>query len=426
MALSSYCAIFLTLMRRDIAEEYNAVNRKIKILYWTPFFLPDIGGIETLSAKLLPALKEQGYDVTVLTSHGKYGVADKTDFNGIPGFRFHTRNAIANCDLSRILGIRAQVTRLKQSFKPDLIHLHMSDPNVYFHLSTAAACPAPTIVSIHQDIEYFGFQGGDDTLLGNVLNMADWVTAVSGSTLSDLLRIAPEIRNRSSVIYNGVDLSDIVSDPISFNPPRILCLGRLIHAKGIDVAIAAFALLLKRYPDARLTIVGEGQQRGQLEKQVEGLGLTDSVNFTGRVSPEEVPAIMNRATVVVMPSRVEGFPMLALEVARMARPLVATPAGGLPEAIVHERTGLIVEHENSPAIADAVAFLLDHPEIASSMGQAARLRVLETFSLKSCVDSYSGLYRRLAGAIPRSPVMMGKSDGYYAPGECPCAGLDSK
>jgi glycosyltransferase involved in cell wall biosynthesis len=413
-------------MRRDIAEEYNAMNRKIKILYWTPFFLPDIGGIETLSAKLLPALKEQGYDITVLTSHGKYGVADKTDFNGIPVFRFHTRNAIANCDLSRILGIRAQVTSLKQSFKPDLIHIHMSDPSVYFHLGTAAACPAPTIVSIHQDIEYFGFQGGEDTLLGNVLHMADWVTAVSGSTLSDLLRIAPEIRNRSSVIYNGVASPDIVPAPISFNPPRILCLGRLIYAKGIDLAIAAFASLLAGYPTAQLTIVGEGPERIELEKQVLRLGLSNSVTFTGAVRPEEVPAFINQATVVVMPSRVEGFPMRALEAGQMARPIIASTAGGLPEAIVHERTGLIVEGENSPAIADAVVFLLDHPEVASGMGRAARSRVLETFSLKSCVDSYSGLYRRLAGAIPRSPVMMGKSDGYYAPGECPCAGLDSK
>lgn len=381
------------------------MNRKIKILFWTPFFLPDIGGIETLSAKLLPALQEQGYDITVLTSHGKYDVADKTEFNGIPVFRFHTRNAIGKRDLSRIFEIRARVAGLKQSFKPDLIHIHMSDPSVYFHLSTAAACPAPTIVSIHQDIEYYGFQGGEDTLLGNALHMADWVTAVSSATLSDLLRIAPEIRNCSSVIYNGVDPPDIVPDPISFDPPRILCLGRLIHAKGVDLAIAAFASLLNRWPRARLTIVGEGPQRNQLEKQAAGLGLADSVKFTGMVRPEDVPALMNQATIVVMPSRVEGFPMRVLEVAQMARPVVATPAGGLPEAIVHQQTGLIVEHENSPAIADAVGFFLDHQETASRMGEAARSRVLKMFSLKSCVDSYSRLYRRIVRRIPDARLM---------------------
>jgi glycosyltransferase involved in cell wall biosynthesis len=89
--------------------------------------------------------------------------------------------------------------------------------------------------------------------------------------------------------------------------------------------------------------------------------------------------------------------MRALEAAQMARPVVATPAGGLAEAIVHQQTGLIIEKENSFALAEAVGFLLGHPDVAVRMGQAARSRVLGTFSLKSCVDSYDRLYRRLIG-----------------------------
>ena len=382
------------------------MDKKIKILYWTPFFLPDIGGIETLSAKLLPLLQEQGYDITVLTSHGKYDVPDSTLFKGIPVFRFHTRNAIGKRDVRRISEIRSQVSRLKQSFQPDLIHIHMSDPSIYFHLSTVAASPAPTIVTIHQDMEYLGLKGGTDTLLGNALRMADWVTAVSKATLSDLTNIVPEIKNRSSVIYNGLDAIDVIPESLSFDQPRILCLGRLICAKGVDLAITAFASLLNRCPKARLTIVGEGPQQSQLEKQAAALGLTDSVDFIGRVEPEKVPDVINQATVVVIPSRSEGFPMRALEAAMMAKPVVATPAGGLPEAIVHQQTGLIVEHENSFAIAEAVAFLLDHPDLALRMGQSARSRVLQAFSLKSCVDSYSRLYRRLVRVIPDPSVMM--------------------
>jgi glycosyltransferase involved in cell wall biosynthesis len=381
------------------------VNRKTRILYWTPFFLPDIGGIETLSAKLLPALQEKGYDITVLTSHGRYDVADRTEFSGIPVFRFHTRSSIGKADLARILEIRSQVAKLKQSFNPDLIHIHMSDPSIYFHLSTHAACQAPTVVTIHQDIQYSGFKGGGDTLLGNALYMADWVTAVSRVILAEVLDIAPSKKNRSSVIYNGIEPSDIIPAPPSFNPPRILCLGRLIYSKGIDLAIAAFDSILDGYPEAELMIVGDGPQRTELEKQVARLGLTNSVTFTGAVRPEEIPAFLDRATLVVMPSRVEGFPMRALEAARMARPVVAAAAGGLPEAVVHKRTGLIVERENSQAVADAVASLLNHPEIASEMGQAARSRVLVEFSLKRCVDSYNRLYHRLVRTIPESAAV---------------------
>ena len=376
------------------------MNRKTKILYWTPFFLPDIGGIETLSAKLLPVLQEEGYDIAVLTSHGRYDVPDRTEFNGIPVFRFHTRSAIGKGDLARILEIRSQVAKLKQSLKPDLIHIHMSDPSIYFHLSTVAACQAPTVVTIHQSIQYSGLKGGRDTLLWNALNTADWVTAVSEALLSELLNIAPERRNRSSVIYNGIGPLDIIPVPVLFDPPRILCLGRLIRSKGVDLAITAFASLLGSHPKAQLMIVGEGPERTELEKQATRLGLTESVAFTGAVRPEEIPAFLNQASVVVMPSRGEGFPMRALEAAQMARPVVATVAGGLPEAILHERTGLIVECESSQAIASALAFLLDHPHIALDMGQAARARVLKEFTLQSCVDSYSRLYRRLTRPAP--------------------------
>ena len=378
----------------------------IKILYWTPFFLPDIGGIETLSAKLLPDLQKRNYDIAVLTSHGRYGMADKTEFNGIPVFRFSFRDVFGNHDLRQLFKLREQVIKLKQSFKPDFIHVHMSDPSVFFHLSTLSAFPAPTIVTIHHDTKHPGFRGRTDTLLGNALRMAEWVTAVSKATLSDLIHIEPEIKNRSSVIYNGLDSPDIIPATLPFDPPRIMCMGRLIPAKGVDLAITAFSSLLNRFPRARLTIVGEGPEQVHLERQALSLGLTDSVEFVGRVEPEEVPAVINQATVVIMPSRTEGFPMGALEAARMARPVVATPVGGLAEAIIHQQTGLIVEKENSSAVAEAVSFLLEHPDVAVRMGQAARSQVLQTFSLKSCVDSYDMLYRRLIRGTPHTSVLM--------------------
>lgn len=374
----------------------------MKLLYWTPFFLPDIGGIETLSAKLLPKLQRRNYDIVVVASHGEYGVVDKTELNGIPVFRFHFRDVFGKHDLRQLFKLREQVIKLKQSFKPDLIHIHMSDPSVFFHLSTLSAFPAPTIVTIHQDTRCLGFKGGMDTLLGNTLRMAGWVTAVSRATLSDLMHIEPEIRNRSSVIYNGLDSPDIIPATLPFDPPHILYLGRLIHTKGVDLAISAFSYLLKRFPRSRLTICGEGPQRLHLEKQVAALGLAGSVEFVGRVEPEEVPAVINQATVVIMPSRTEGFPMRALEAASMARPVVATPAGGLAEAILHERTGLIVEKENSVALAEAVSFLLGHPDVAVRMGEVARSRVLQTFSLNSCADSYDRLYRKLIRAKPHT------------------------
>ena len=367
----------------------------MKILYWTPFFLPDIGGIEVLAAKALPKLQQRNYEFVVVTSHGRYDLADETHYNGIPIYRFHTRSALRKGDLGQLIRIRQKVAKLKQSFEPDLVHINLSDPSAYFHLSTATAYPALTLVTLHQNLAYFGLRGGLDTLLGQMLSMADWVTAVSAVTLSGVQAFMPEIRERSSVIYNGLDTPDVIPESLPFDAPRILCVGRLLHQKGFDLAIAAFASLVDRFPQARLTIVGDGPSRFDLEQQAAALGLGEAVEFKGRISPEHVRELMNTATIVVMPSRSEGFPMVALEAAHMARPVVATPVGGLPESVVHQRTGLLVEPEDSLALAEAIAFLLSHPDIARQMGQAGRSRVLDIFNMERFVDAYDMLYREL-------------------------------
>ena len=198
--------------------------------------------------------------------------------------------------------------------------------------------------------------------------------------------------------------------PLSFDSPRLLCLGRLVEEKGFDVALVAFASLLARYPEARLIIAGDGPARPDLEQQASTLGIWDAVEFTGWVAPEKAPELINTASVVVIPSRwQEPFGLVALEAALMARPIVATRVGGLPEIVVHQRTGLLVENENSKAISEAIAFLLDRPETATRMGREARIRVLKEFSWRAHVDSYDVLYRELitgarVGGIP--PTVM--------------------
>jgi glycogen(starch) synthase len=372
----------------------------MKILYWTPFFWPTIGGIEILSMKALPALRDRDYDFVVVTSHDGRDLPDEEQYDGIPVHRFPFLTSLSKGNLSQVVKIQREVTKLKQTYKPDLIHLHLGGPISYFHLKTADAHPAVTLVTLHTS--FAGYKGAD-TLLAQTLTVANWVTAVSDAMLEDARSVVRGISHHSSVIYNGLDMPRLEPDPLQFDMPRILCLGRLIHEKGFDLAINAFALLVDRFPQARLTIAGDGPARLDLEHQATLLGLTEAVEFTGWVNPEDVPMLMNKATVVVVPSRWrEPFPLVALEAAQMARPVVATHVGGLPESVVHEQTGLLVEKDDSQTLAEAIAFLLDHPDVAIRMGQAGRSRMQNVFSWERYIDAYDLLYRGLIQEFQKS------------------------
>lgn len=176
----------------------------------------------------------------------------------------------------------------------------------------------------------------------------------------------------------------------------MLCLGRMSQEKGFDLALAAFAPLVKRFPHARLVFAGDGPTRHKLEQQAAALGVAQFVEFLGWVSPDRIPALFNTCTAVVMPSRHEAIPLVALEAALMARPVVGARVGGLPEIVLHQQSGLLVDKEDSTALAQAIAYLFEHPERAAQMGQAARDRVQRDFNWEQHVDSYDRLYRKLA------------------------------
>jgi glycogen(starch) synthase len=182
---------------------------------------------------------------------------------------------------------------------------------------------------------------------------------------------------------------------LPYDPPCVLCLGRLVPEKGFDVALRVFAQVRERVPSARFLIAGDGVERPRLEQQARELDLGDRVEFLGWVRPGEVPALINRATLVLMPSRRESFSLVAIETAHMARPTVATRAAGLAEVVVDGETGLLVAKEDVPALSHAVLTLLGHPDLARRMGHAARQRARELFNLPRCVGRFDELYRRL-------------------------------
>jgi len=368
----------------------------VRVLYWTQLFWPYIGGVEVLATKFLPAMRERGYEFAVVTSHGSLNLPDEAEYRGIRIYRFPFQTALAGGNVDKLMTALQGVVRLKRAFRPDLIHINFSDPSIFFNFHSSAAYPAPVLIAIRVALPNGHTSGQPDTLLGQTFRAADWITANSAAMLADARRLVPEIVHRSSVIYNGLSMPDVPVMPLPFLPPLLLCLGRLVEDKGFDVALRAFAALVGRFPQLRLIIAGDGPARLALERQAFDLGLSSVVQFAGWVVPERVPELINGATIVVIPSRwQEAFSLVALQAAQMARPVVGTRVGGLPEVIVHGQTGLLVENEDTHALAEAIAYLLDNPQAATEMGLAGRRRAQGLFSWESHINAYDELYKRL-------------------------------
>jgi glycogen(starch) synthase len=291
---------------------------------------------------------------------------------------------------------RRRYARLRQEFAPQLVHLFHVGPSAVFHLSDGAARAVPSLVTLHGEVLRGGV-GGDESVLEKALRAADWVTGVSEAVLRAARDMVPDITGRSSVVYSGLEDVSLVVNPPDREPRLLLCAGRLVHDKGFDIALRSFGLVAERFPDVQLAIAGDGPQREALEAQAASSGFGERVEFMGWLSAASVLRVMASASVVLMPSRREGLPLVAIQAAKLARPVIAAEVGGLPEVVAHGETGLIVPPEDSDALARAIGSVLENAAAAERMGQAARTRASELFAWDRYVNASDARYREIVG-----------------------------
>jgi glycosyltransferase involved in cell wall biosynthesis len=212
--------------------------------------------------------------------------------------------------------------------------------------------------------------------------------------------------SRVRVIHNAVDAEHPA--PISVGGPAVrsalnidagtplaVVVSRLSPEKGVDVFLRAFRLLVRRMPGARALIVGDGSLRASLEALSRALALDESVRFVGyTMTPGDY---LLAADVVVLPSRSECLPNVALEAMAFGKAVVATRVGGVPEVIEDGRSGLLVASEDEPALAAAMERALTDRALSERIGLAGKSSVKERFSAASFGDAVLALYQEVAG-----------------------------
>jgi colanic acid/amylovoran biosynthesis glycosyltransferase len=201
-----------------------------------------------------------------------------------------------------------------------------------------------------------------------------------------LAGLYPHLAGKVVNVYNGVSLSPPPGPRPPASPPfHLLALGRLVPKKGFPVLLAACRRLAAQGVDFRLTLAGDGPERGKLRDLIGRYGLADRVSLPGTVSHREVSRLMSQAHLLVMPSLIapsgdrDGIPNVILEALLCEVPVVASAVSGIPEVIRAEDTGWLVPPGDPAALAQAVLTALADPAAARRRAKAGRVLVAQEF-----------------------------------------------
>jgi glycosyltransferase involved in cell wall biosynthesis len=336
-----------------------------------------VSGSEAHLLSLLPRLRARGFDASMLVLHenepGAEEFVDRMRAQEVP-----TETWRMLFDLDPSVPARLALRR------PDVLHTHLVHADV-LGLPAGALARVPVRISTKHGFNEFRASRAIAIADRTVARLAHRQIAISAGLADYLAATEGFDRAAFTVVHYGIEPG--AEPPPPPEAPRLLAVGRLIPIKGFDVLLRAFAAARSELPELTLEIAGAGPAEAELRAAA-----PEGVTFLGRVG--DVAALYERSLVVVVPSRGEGFGMVALEAAERGRAAIVSNVGGLPEIVAEGETGLVVPREDAAALARAIVELARDPARAAALGAAARQRAVTSFSAEVAADGVADLYRQ--------------------------------
>jgi colanic acid/amylovoran biosynthesis glycosyltransferase len=290
----------------------------------------------------------------------------------------------------------------RECSRRDIRHIHAHHANVASDVALLAAHLGGRgwawSFTMHGSTEFFDVR---EHRLAQKVELAGFVVCVSHHGRSQLMSlVAPEHWDKLRVVHCGVDLARFAPPPdgrAGNGIPEILTVGRLVPVKGQELLIEALAELSARGVEARLTLVGDGPQRGPLRDLAQRRGVSERVEFAGARGQQEIPGYYGRADVFALPSFAEGLPVVLVEAMACALPVVASRITGIPELVDDGVSGRLFVPGRLDQLVDGLA----------AMGGSGRERVEAEFDVdrtaEQLVDVFAELAPSTAAAEPPQP-----------------------
>ena len=344
---------------------------KVLLVNWQDRENPQAGGAEIHLHEIFGRLAAGGHRIRLVCSGWKGG-PDTATVDGISVERHGDRSSFA------LLG-RGAVRRAIAAERPDVV---IEDVNK-IPLFVAGLTDGPVGVIVPHLFGASVFQEAPLPVATLVWLLERPIPrayrraafhAISESTRDDLVARGVA-RDRIVVIYPGVDaayFTPAVPPDHRYAEPTFLYIGRLRRYKGVEYAIRALGIARASRADLRLNIAGSGDDRRRLEALVAELGLTEAVQFLGRVSEEEKLRLLRGSWANVFPSCKEGWGITNMEAAACGTPSLASDSPGLRDSVRHGDTGYLVPHGDTAALAQRMLQLAADPGLMEGLGKQAR------------------------------------------------------
>lgn len=362
---------------------------KIKILYVITSL--GLGGAENLLLSYLKRLDRNKYDFFVCA------LREKPDdlLSEISKYSEVINLGVKNKFNPRVI---FRLRKLIRQIQPDLIHTHLFQARFYTTIAYLFSNPTILITHKHNNVNpqkhnVFIFL----EMLSILFNTK--VIAISQSVKKSLTKFELVPSKKIFVLLNGIDYQKFNKNavPKHYSNDKPIIIGtvcRLEPQKGLSYLLLAMKIILAKFPETRLEIVGDGSLLGELQDLSKKLSISKSVFFFGKFA--EVIPFYNRMDIFVLPSINEGFGIVLLEAMASGVPVVATNVDGIKEVVIDGESGILIPPRSPEAIANAIVKIIENPQLAGDLVEAGFKRS-KLFDIQAHVMKIDELYINLLG-----------------------------
>lgn len=376
-------------------------------------FYPLVGGAEVAAYNLAKNLIKKGYKIKVTTSnlqrYAEYQLIDDIEIIRIP-CRKRNLAAFTQYEMAHFfINSLSPLYQLVRKFKPDVIHAHFTVPAGLLAYLIKRLTKVPYIVTFHgSDVPRYNIKKYSITyalltpIIKSIWRNANYLISVSENLKQYVTSIMPSLLVQ--VINNGVDLDEFHPRMMKHNnsdPIKIIMVGRLIELKGFQYVIQSIPDVIRKSPKRVIVdVIGEGEKKEELINLTNRLGISQNVNFLGFLDRKELAKKYREASIFVIPSLNEAFPVALLEAMASGLPIIGSKVGGIKEIVKEGVNGFLTESKNIHRFSDCLMKLINDDELRYEFGQKS-VELSKSWDWKLITMQYEDIYQKVSRSFLR-------------------------